>query len=180
LSKQISDQEVWAYLQQVPPQEDIHEKDGALHIPILALENALDFFEWGTRAFQWQFYKEPNGSLGVAASLELTLSWENESGRNTILCFVGACNFALGSLAPNEDFLATAKSLCEKNAASDGGRRFGRGLNTEPVPSREKPADKKQGIKMQPDELILAQFKKAQEIGDDLQLTLLRNVYEFK
>ncbi len=166
------------YLQQSPAPSDIMEKDGGFHIPILSLENALDVFEWSEQNFRWEMYKDRFANLGVAASVELVLKYK-EGTRWVTRTFVGACNFLLQNLHPIPDFLATAKSLCIKNAASDAGRKLGRGLNEEVMPAKTVEAmQEKKGGKMKPDEKILAQFKAAQEKGDTTHMGILSNIYE--
>lgn len=167
------------YLEQMPLDEHVKAKDGAFHIPIGALEEAMDFFEWGTRNFHWELYKDGYANLCVAASLELVLSYLDDEGNRMSRCFVGACNFSLASLSPIPHFLATAKSECVKNAASAAGRRFGRGLNADVGHERfmEAPVEKVKA-KIKPDHKIVAQFKAAVERGDEAAITLISNIYD--
>lgn len=167
------------YLQQPPADEDIKEKDGSFHVPIGNLENLLDFFEWGTQNFHFEIYKDGYAKLCVAASLELVLSFEGQDGQRMTRCFVGACNFPIASIAPIPDFLGTAKSMCVKNAASDAGRKLGRGLNADIVPDRAVVAEiEKPKGKMKTDSKIREQFRLAVLAGDDATIALLANIYE--
>lgn len=149
----------------------------AAFIPILELEKMLDVFEWSTTNFQYQIFKDGYANLCVAASLELGIEYHNEYGRLTKRMFVGACNFALKSIDPNTHFLATAKSECIKNAASDIGKYFGRGLNNSIVPSQKEPP-KKEMIKKKPDSKIMQQLTAAMINKDEATITMLSNIYD--
>lgn len=169
------------YLEQVPLDEDIKVRDGAAHIPIHPLQKALDFFDWGTRNFQWQIFKDGYAKVSVAASLELVLSYEDDNGNKALRSFIGACNFSLASLAPIPDFLATAKSLCIKNAASDAGRKLGRGLNDDIVPAREVVSVSGNGKgRMKPDSGIMKQYLVALESNDQETIETLTKIYDIK
>lgn len=146
----------------------------AQYIPIGMLETMLDGLDWSTTNFQHTIFKDGYANLCVAASLELHISYLTITGM-TKRTFVGACNFSLSSLEPNTHFLATAKSECIKNAASDIGKYFGRGLNDGIVPSAKKV--EKKTVKSQPDTKIMQQFLKAVEEGDQATITLLTNIY---
>lgn len=150
----------------------------ALYIPIIELENMLDPLSWNTKNFHYQIFKDGYANLCVAASLELDISYENQIGDYTIRTFVGACNFSLNSIEPNTHFLATAKSECIKNAASDIGKYFGRGLNKEAVPTQEK--IEKKTVKAKPDNKIMQQFLKAVENNDEATIVMLSNIYNIK
>lgn len=170
----------WEFLQQEVPEEDIRIKDGGKYIPIGALENALDQYPWGTQNFTWQLYKDGYGKLCVAASLELLLPFVDDEGNDRVRTFVGACNFPLWSLGV-PDWLATAKSQCVKNAASDAGRRLGRGLNDEVIPDRPTAVEQEKAKqKFQPDDKIRKQFATAVERRDQKTIAMLENIYEFK
>ena len=150
----------------------------ARHIPIGELENLLDDLRYSTKNFQYQMYKDGYANLCVAASLELYIRYETE----TVFLersFVGACNFPLSSIAPNQHFLATAKSECIKNAASDIGKYFGRGINDGIVPAAKMVVEKPQ-VKSRPDSKIMQQFAKALEEGDEATITMLTNIYDIK
>jgi len=153
---------------------------GALHIPIEALEIQLDEFQYSTQSYQWNLFKDGYAALHVAASIELVLNvkiTESETIRRT---FVGACNFPLLSLGPIQDWNATAKSMCIKNAASDAGKWLGRGLNSELIPDRTPAAEKKIANKKAPDSKIMQQFLAAVEKGDQATITMLSNIYDIK
>ena len=151
-----------------------NENKVASFIPILQLENMLDVFDWSTGNFQYQLYKDGYANLCVMASIELTIEY-GQIKRT----FTGACNFELKGLYPNTHFLATAKSECIKNAASDIGVYFGRGLNNDVVPvqteSKEKPERRSK-----PDIKIMKQFEEAVKNGDQAAITLLTNIYDIK
>lgn len=150
----------------------------ARHIPIGELENLLDELEYSTSNFQYQMYKDGYANLCVAASLELSIRYETE--KDCIeRTFVGACNFPISSISPNQHFLATAKSECIKNAASDIGKYFGRGINDGIVPSAKMVVDKPQ-VKSRPDSKIMQQFTKALEEGDEATINMLTNIYDIK
>jgi len=152
---------------------------GALHIPIVELESKLDMFNWGTRNYQWNLYKDGYASLGVAASIELVLNFITDNGETIERTFVGSCNFLLQSIAPIQDWNATAKSLCIKNAASDAGKLLGRGINNEILPNRDIPSNNgKVEVKKKPDSKIMQQFLKAIEAGDEATITMLSNIYD--
>jgi len=167
------------YLEQPPRDEDIKEKDGAFHIPIGSLEKSLDYFEWGTENFQWQLYKDERGNLGVSASIELILRFQDDEDHQAVRSVVGACNFLFTSMGTNSHWLATAKSECVKNAASDFGRKFGRGLNADLVPDRDA-APEKTKPKMKPDRLIMVQYSAAVIAGDQKMIDRLTDIYEIK
>jgi hypothetical protein len=81
-------------------------------------------------------YKAWYDGNGVSASIELVIEYM-EGGNLIKRTLVGACNFDIKGILPNPHFVATAKSECIKNAASDIGKRFGRGLNESFVPEAE-------------------------------------------
>ena len=109
----------------------------ASFIPIFELECMLDLLNWNTKKFQYNIFKDGYANLCVAASLELEISYRTPEDDLIIRTFVGACNFSLNSIEPNTHFLATAKSECIKNAATDIGKYFGRGMNNDIVPVQE-------------------------------------------
>ncbi len=164
--------------QDVPAGSTSSVSDGALYIPIGQLESMLDDLSWSTKNFQHLIYKDGYANLCVAASLELEISYFDQTNDIFKRTFVGACNFALSTLEPNTHFLATAKSECIKNAASDIGKYFGRGLNDNLVPSSKKP-DKKV-VKAKPDSKIMKQFADAIAKGDEATQIMLSNMYEIK
>ena len=150
----------------------------ASFIPILELEYMLDPLDWSTKNFSYQIFKDGYANLCVAASLELEINYTRTNEANIKRTFVGACNFSLKSIEPNTHFLATAKSECIKNAASDIAKYFGRGLNNDVVPSNEK--IEKPIVKSKPDSKIMKQFLAAVELGDEATITLLTNIYDIK
>ncbi len=153
---------------------------GALHIPIEQLENQLDSFNWSTKNYQWQLFKDGYANHSVAASIELVINYKKD-GETTSRTFVGACNFSVQSLNGITDWNATAKSLCIKNAASDIGKWFGRGINKEILPDRsEIKKDTVSVVKKKPDSKIMKQFMSAIEKGDEATITMLSNIYEIK
>jgi len=168
------------YLQQMPLEADIRVKDGASDIPIAALQNALDFFHWETENFHWQMFKDGYANLCVAAALELVLNYEDDDGVKVRRSFVGACNFSLVSLAPIPHFLATAKSLCIKNAAADAGRKLGRGLNHDHLPKWEQGSPARDKVKIKPDNQIKKQYLQAIVDDDRDTIEKLTNIYDLK
>jgi len=168
------------FLNEAPMAADVQEHDGAFHIPILNLENSLDFFRWGTRNFVWQLYKNGYAKLGVGASLELLLSYTDENGEKVVdRPFVGACNFLIESV-PFEDWLATAKSLCIKNAAAHAGKKLGRGLNADVMPKRQKNplAEGISGTPLrEPDSIMQEEIRAAMERDDKGALELYSKIY---
>jgi hypothetical protein len=172
-------------LSEVVPDENMMSIDNgeSYFIPIETLEELLDLFDYSTRNFQYQIFKDGYANLCVAASLELILNYQSENGEETIQrSFVGAANFALGSLGANSHFLATAKSECEKNAAQDAGKWFGRGLNVRaesvPDPKSQAPQIKNNAVKLKPDVKIMQKFADAVQAKDEAAIRLLENMYE--
>lgn len=163
---------------EVPVASTSSVSDGALYIPIGQLENNLDELLWSTKNFQHQIYKDGYANLCVAASLELEICYLTTEKKMIKRTFVGACNFALSYLEPNTHFLATAKSECIKNAASDIGKYFGRGLNDNLVPSSKN--SEKKVVKSKPDSKITKQFAEAVAAGDEATIIMLSNIYEIK
>lgn len=162
------------------PPETADNGYGALHIPIEKLENQLDRFNWSTQSYQWNLFKDGYAALHVAASIELVLIVKISESETIRRTFVGACNFPLLSLGPIQDWNATAKSMCIKNAASDAGKWLGRGLNSELIPDRTPAAEKKIANKKTPDTKIMQQFLAAVEKGDQATITMLSNIYDIK
>ena len=152
---------------------------GGLHIPIEILENDLDLFQWSTRNYHWNLFKDGYANLVVAASLELVLLIRSDTGVLQERSFVGCCNFDIKSILPITDWNATAKSMCIKNAASEAGKRLGRGLNSEVLPSNENTVQPS-AAKPKADNSILKQFLKAVEDKDEATITLLSNIYDIK
>ena len=103
---------------------------GGRHIPIEFLENLLDDctgLNWSTQNFKFTTYLE-QGELHCAGSIELVLNYEL-LGEKIKRTFCGGSNFRIFSILPNIDWVATLKSYCVKNAASDAGKKLGRDLN---------------------------------------------------
>lgn len=180
----LSDRE---YVNQAPAEDDIaaltDDKGNVIarYLPIDVIERDLDRWAWRTENFVYQQYRslDKYGKPCVSASLELVIPWKDDSGRITERRLTGGCNFVISSYAPNGHFVATAKSECVKNAASDLGRKFGRGLNEEMAPVPEQVAAiEKSKVKMKPDAQLLAQYKAARERGDTTAMGIFENVYE--
>ena len=187
----LSDRE---YVNQSPAQEDIaylKDKEGnitAEYLPIEVVERDLDRWAWSTQNFNWKEFRDKRGDLWIGASLELVIPWiDNSHGLKIERRLVGCCNFSIGSYAPNSHFVATAKSECVKNAASDLGRRFGRGLNAMVITSQvqsfsEVPLEaiKNSNPKRKPDKDMQERIRKATEEGDTSALAVYANIYEIK
>lgn len=152
--------------------------DGSRFIPIQYLELMLDNYQWNTKNFHYQIFKNGYADLGVAASIELEINYLSTDGAFISRTFVGACSFSLTSLEPNTHFLATAKSECVKNAASDIGIYFGRGLNKDIAPVQVKRNNTV--LKSRPDIKIMKQFEEAVKKGDEATVILLSNIYDIK
>lgn len=157
--------------------EDLEAIDGAFFIPIDKLENRLDELDFSTRNFQYQIYKDGYANLCVSASLELEIRYKDKTKVLT-RTFIGACNFSIKSIEPNSHFLATAKSMCIKNAASDIGKYYGRGINADIAPSVIRV--EKQEVKSKPDSKIMQRFLEAIENGDKATEIMLSNIYDIK
>lgn len=158
-----------------PPEEIIQSNpDGSRFIPINLLEDHLDCLHWSTQNFHHTIFKNGYADLVVAASLELVVLINKEERS-----FVGTCSFSLKSIEPNPHFLATAKSECIKNAATDIGVYFGRHLNDD-LPPAEKSSVEAKLRKLNPDAKIMQQFLKAVEDKDEATITMLSNIYEIK
>ena len=176
------------YVESLPKEQDIATKeDGARYLPIEVVERDLDRWAWSTQNFTYQQYRSLDkfGAPCISASLELIIPWTDDNGKIIERRLTGACNFPVASYAPNGHFVATAKSECVKNAASDLGRRFGRDLNamivktpTEPLPEVPLEAIKNSIAKRKPDKDMLEQIRKAQERGDTAALAIYGNIYE--
>lgn len=161
-------------LLQQEPAGQVPSPRGGLHIPIEILENDLDLLQWSTRNYHWQVLKDGYANLVVAASIELIIIVDEKERT-----FVGCCNFDIKSIAPIPDWNATAKSMCIKNAASEAGKRLGRGLNSEVIPVTDNSV-KPSSAKLNPDSKIMKQFLKAVEEKDEATVTMLSNIYELK
>lgn len=170
------------YVALAPEERDIAVlKEGGRYLPIDVIERDLDRWAWGTEHFIYQLYTDKFGNRCIAASLDLVIPWKDEGFATKERRLTGGCNFVISSYAPNGHFVATAKSECVKNAASDLGKKFGRGLNEEVAPIQsETPAPEKPKTKMKPDAALLAQYKAAKERGDTTAMSIFENVYEIK
>lgn len=155
-------------------------EDGSRFIPINFLEDELDKLNWSTRNFHHMVFKNGYNDLTVSASLELVIKQYDVAGDLIERSFVGAASFALRSLEPNTHFLATVKSECIKNAASDIGVLYGRHLNDEVLKNLELNKPQTEKPKSKPDSKIMKQFLKAVEDGDTATQTMLSNIYEIK
>jgi hypothetical protein len=179
----FSDREYVAQPPNVGDVAALKDKEGyvlGLYLPIEVVERDLDRWPWRTENFAYQQYRslDKYGSPCLSASLELVIPWKDDSGKITERRLVGCCNFAISNYTPNLHFVATAKSECVKNAASDLGKRFGRGLNEEiaavtgEVPAAvEKP-------KKKPDKTILETIRKFKEAGDESAIAIYANIYD--
>ena len=159
------------------PHESIlkYNDDGSCFIPINTLEDELDKLNWSTRNFNHFIFKGGYADLVVSASLELVI---NHNGIER--CFVGAASFSLKSIDPNPHFLATVKSECIKNAATDIGCLYGRHMNDEVLKNAALNNGKTDKPKAKADSKIMKQFLKAIEDGDTATQVMLSNIYEIK
>lgn len=167
------------------PAEDVEDNGyGGMHIPIDNLEDKLDDFGYSEHSYKWQIYMDKEGNQCVAASIELTLLMRYQDdifGPVNPRTFVGACNFRFSDLAPIEDWNATAKSMCVKNAASDAGRYLGRGLNVDSIPARATNGKgKREAVKRKPDMLIMNKYMNAIKVGDQKTIDDLLENYDIK
>lgn len=147
---QIMSLAILNWLMQEPEHDDVAPApEGGLHIPIERLEDILDKVNWSTQNFHWHIFKNGYADNVIAASIELVLEYEEE-GKDIKRIFVGGCNFSINAILPNHHYIATAKSLCVKNAASAAGRRLGRWLNpaTEVEPDEKNKELANEGIKL--------------------------------
>lgn len=168
------------YVEQVPAEDDIAVKEEARYLPIDVVERDLDRWAWGTQNFTWQFYRDKRNDTWISASIELLIPWKDDKGGISERKLVGSCNFLITAYSPNSHFVATAKSECVKNAASDLGKKFGRGLNEGLLPVINNPSTVEPAKgKMKPDAAILAQLKKAIAEGDETHKGILLSIYEF-
>lgn len=153
--------------------------DGSRYIPINELEDVLDSVEWSTRNFSHTIFKNGYADLAIMGSLELVIK-HDFNGKFVERSFVGAANFPLKSIDPNQHFLATLKSECIKNAASDIGVLFGRHLNDNFEQQDTVETTEVKTPKVKPDSKIMKKFLKAVEEGDTATQTMLSNIYEIK
>jgi hypothetical protein len=173
------------YVAQPPTEDDIatlKDKEGiilARYIPIDVIERDLDRWAWTTRNFTYQQYRslDKYGKPCISACLELVIPWKDDNGILSVRTLVGACNFEINSYAPNRHFVATAKSECVKNAASDLGKKFGRDLNfnVAPLSSDALPASKP---RQKPSQMILEEIRKFKEAGDEAAIAIYANIYD--
>ncbi len=175
------------YVAMAPEEDDIatlkdkEDKEIARFLPIEVVERDLDRWPWSTEHFAYQLYTDKSGNRCIAASLELVILWKEDNHFASERRLTGCCNFIIGSYAPNSHSVATGKSECVKNAASDLGRRFGRGLNEidiAPIQSESPAPVKPTGRKMTPGSDILAKYKAAKEAGDTTAMGIFSDVYE--
>lgn len=168
------------YVALAPAENDIAMlKEAGRYLPIDVVEWDLDRWAWRTENFSYQQYRSKHGHDCISASLELVIPWKDDNGKTAERRLIGCCNFVISSYVPNGHFVATAKSECVKNAASDLGKKFGRGLNEETALAVEAPtASEKPKTKMKPDASLLAQYKAAKEKGDATAMAIFENVYE--
>lgn len=177
----LTETEALAKLKQSPHVDNIMSIDDgkSFFIPIEVLEDLLDEFCPSTKNFQYTIFKDGYANLCVAASLELSISYTTDNGKEIISrTFVGGCNFPLNSLGANQHFIATAKSECEKNAASDFGKWLGRGLNSSPIPDTRGSVIVKNTVKSKPDSKIMKQFQEAVKNKDEAAISLITNIYD--
>ena len=123
--------------------------NGGRFIPINKQEIKLDtLHSWSTQNFHFHLFRMGYDTFSIAASIELVIEyWDPEIEDIIKRIFVGACNFPVKSIYPNPHFLATAKSECIKNACTDIGAFFGRGLNENmTVPNPESSAEADGGV----------------------------------
>lgn len=166
-------------LHKKPDEKNIRNNpDGSKFLPIEVVEACLDPFNWSTRNFHYTLFKNGYADLCVSASIELVIHYMAEKVAIE-RCFVGACSFSLKAIEPNHHFLATAKSECVKNAASDIGAYFGRGLN-EGFVSENQPSPVNTKPKMKPDSKIMQKFMDAVANKDEAAITMLTNIYDIK
>lgn len=170
---------VSGWLKQPPNEDEIKPSpNGGLHLPIEKLRPLLDNVNYCTRNYSWNLYKDGYAKLSVAASIELEISYLNNEGVMIYRTFVGACNFSLLSIAPIQDWNATAKSMCIKNAAIEAANRFGRELNIEAVPNETIVVTPT--AKPKPDIKIMKQFEDAVKNNDEAAISMLSNIYDIK
>ena len=108
---------------------------GIFAIPILEMKKMLseNFTKWSDSDFHYQ-YLHRESRCYLSADLVLNLEIE-EDGRMYFWSFIGTTTFEISTFESeneydnNDNFTATANSLCIVNAASKIGRQFGMFLN---------------------------------------------------
>jgi len=115
------------WLNKEPLAEEISfNDDGSQYLPIAIVEEKLSRLTdglWSTTSFTYKI-QEFGESLIILASIELTVTY-NSITRTLI----GCTTFSDKTYGINQDWLATAKSECIKNASKALGLQFGSGLN---------------------------------------------------
>lgn len=173
--------EILDWLKEQPPENEIKPgPNGGLHIPIEKLRPLLDEVNYSTRNYSWNLYKDGYSKLCVAASIELEISYLSNESVLIYRTFVGACNFSLLSIAPIQDWNATAKSMCIKNAAIEAANRFGRELNIEIVPDTRGEIIMDIKPKPKPDIKIMKQFEEAIKNHDEAAISMFSNIYDIR
>ena len=156
---------------------ELAEINGVLCLINLSVEKLLDEFtdyNWDTRAYQSK-YLEIDNEMFISASLELVVRYDEKERT-----FVGAVSFPLSYFPNNVHFDNTAKTLCITNAASDLGKRFGRGLNkVTPVVVANDPIKSisVQTSKRNPDFEVLKAYQDAILKGDSEKIKNLNDIY---
>lgn len=168
------------WLDTEPTIDEIIEIDGVLCISNLIIEELLDELtdkNWETINYTSKFVKDHNGNHFISASLELVVHYSGKTRRIT-----GAVSFPLNYFPNNTHYDNTAKTLCISNAASDLGKRFGRGLNkVHPVVTSGKQymGVSVQNTKMKPDADIMQEYIKAVTECNYEKISALEYIYEF-
>lgn len=108
---------------------------GVYAIPVLEIKKMLseDFTSWNDSDFHYQYLHRGHKCY---ISADITLNLEIEEGDKTYFwSFIGTTTFEISTFESenehdnNENFTATASSLCLVNACSKIGRKFGMMLN---------------------------------------------------
>lgn len=174
-AEKVAETSDWYWLMMPPLEEEVETlPNGALHIPIERLRPLLfDRLQASVTNYKFQTYKDTYSNFGACGSLELTVTIDGKQRTVT-----GAYNMMITD-APNGFWNGTLKSECVKNAASELGKRLGRGLNTA-QPKVETVAPKTEKPKPDADSKIMKQFNTAKEKGDKATMVLLSNIYTIK
>lgn len=161
-----------AWLNENPPITE--EKDGALFIPIWAVEGdllSLCGHNWSRYDHKYSFYNDHNGDLWLATSIITEVNYEEI--KRTLACssFIRQLDYPDG-----KNFLQTGISEATKAGVKVLGPRFGYSLNDRSVPKKKT----KERVKAAPDNQIMKAYRKAVYDQDEKTIKRLTTIYDIK
>lgn len=184
--KKLEPNSDYSWINTLPAEEEINIRDGAEFLPIPIVEKKLFKLDplWGTENFKFRIFLGKSGLMFLDGSLEVVVTYGGRARK-----LVGAATLMIPASTEfdhpdaNNNFSATIKSECIKNAVKPIGVAFGQGLNDRLTAKsageitkstgRKKPAP----VDMPVDAKMQASYNNAVETANQNAMDTLRLTY---